>query len=218
PEIEAGAEGWVQLYLGRPLAAAPGDGFVLRLPSPSLTLAGGHFADVSPRKHARSDQRVTASLARRAAGDVLQEELAKYPRGVTEESLLKASLSSAADVERLVARRAGRWLFAVPAWEALRRRAENALAGYHSEQPLRAGMAREELKSRLGLQPPVFAAVLPELVAEGAAVDRNGEVALPSHQVDLHTLSGPAARLLELLEHLDSERVPRRVGDARVLR
>src|SRR5207302_2874591 len=75
PEIEAGAEGWVQLYLDRPLAAAPGDGFVLRLPSPSLTLAGGHFADVSPRKHARSDQRVTASLARRAAGDVLQEEL-----------------------------------------------------------------------------------------------------------------------------------------------
>jgi selenocysteine-specific elongation factor len=73
--IEPGGEGWVQLYLDRAIAAAVGDRFVLRLPSPSLTLAGGRFADVAARRHARQDAAVGESLDRRAAGDVLQEEL-----------------------------------------------------------------------------------------------------------------------------------------------
>ena len=64
-------------------AATAGDRFILRIPSPSVTLAGGRFADVAPRKHPRHDAAVRASLERRAAGNVLQEELRKYPRGVT---------------------------------------------------------------------------------------------------------------------------------------
>ncbi len=195
PERQA----WVQLYLDRPLAAAPGDRFVLRLPSPSLTLAGGAFVDLSPRRHPRYDSAAVASLERRAAGDVLQEELAKYPRGVTPEALLKASLAPEADLERLQARRAGRWLFAPDAWESLRRRAEAVLAGYHRDQPLRPGMPREELQSRLGLQPAVFGAVLPALAGEGVLAQGDGVVALPGHVVELGASSAPAARLLELL-------------------
>src|SRR5205823_12214345 len=54
-EVAAGATGWIQLYLERPLAAARDDRFVLRLPSPSATIAGGRFADVAPRRHPRHD-------------------------------------------------------------------------------------------------------------------------------------------------------------------
>jgi len=197
--IELEGEGWVQLYLDRPLAAAPGDRFVLRLPSPPRTLAGGELVDLSPRKHARHDAAAVASLERRAAGEVLQEELAKYPRGITAEALLRASLAPEAGIERLDARRAGRWLFSPAAWESLRRRAQTILAGYHRAQPLRPGMPREELQSRLGLQPAVFAAALPELGGEGVVVERDGVVALPGHAVDLGSSSGAAARLLELL-------------------
>ncbi len=72
-----------------------------RIPSPSSTIAGGQFQDVAPRKHPRHDAAVRQSLERRAAGEVLQEELRKYPRGVGVSALLKATLASDADVTRL---------------------------------------------------------------------------------------------------------------------
>src|SRR5207237_8155479 len=99
-----GGSGWVQLYRSQPLAVAPGDRFVLRLPSPSITIAGGAFADVNPRRHPRHDERVPESLERRVAGEVLQEELRKYPRGITEAALLRATLAEASDASRLQAR------------------------------------------------------------------------------------------------------------------
>jgi selenocysteine-specific elongation factor len=197
--IEPGASGWVQLWLAEPLAAAAGDRFVLRVPSPSLTVAGGRFTDVAPRRHARHDARVAESLERRAAGDVLQEELRKYPRGITAAALLKATLAPEADLSALEARRAGAWLFAPEAWTAISERAEAALAAYHARNPLRAGMPREELKSRLGLAPAAFPAVLEALGEAGVLAERDGELALPGHEVRVDSGGGPAARLVELL-------------------
>ena len=197
--IEPGGSGWVQLWLGEPLAAAAGDRFVLRVPSPSRTLAGGRFADVSPRRHPRHDARVSESLERRVAGGVLQEELRKYPRGITAAALLKASLEPDADLSVLEARRAGGWLFAPEAWSAISRRAAEALGEYHARNALRGGMPREELQSRLGLAPAAFTPVLAELAADGTLVERTGEVALPSHEVRLDVEAGAAARLVEIL-------------------
>ena len=68
--IEPGQYGWVQLYLERAIAAGANDRFVLRIPSPAITIAGGRFIDVAPRKHPRHDNAVSESLDRRAAGDV----------------------------------------------------------------------------------------------------------------------------------------------------
>ena len=199
-EIEPGGSGWAQLYLARPVAVSAGDRFVLRLPTPSATIAGGTFADVSPRRHPRHDERVWESLERRAAGDVLQEELRKYARGITVQGLLKATLAEGADVSTLDARRAGQWLFAREAWTGVAGRVQRTLAEYHRVHPLRAGMPREELKSRLGLAPAAFAPVLAELAADGVLADRGGELALPSHRVEIDPAAGgPAGRLLDLL-------------------
>ena len=199
-EIAPGDSGWIQLYMARAIAVAAGDRFVLRLPTPSATIAGGKFADVNPRRHPRHDERVWESLERRAAGDVLQEELRKYPRGITVQALLKASLAEGADVSGLDARRAGQWLFASGAWAAITRRAGQALGEYHGAHPLRAGMPREELKSRLGLAPAAFSAVAAELVKDGTLTEHAGELALPGHRVNIDpTAGGPAGRLLELI-------------------
>jgi selenocysteine-specific elongation factor len=199
-EIQPGGSGWVQLYLQQPVAAAAGDRFVLRLPSPPSTLAGGVFADVDPRRHPRHDVAVRESLERRAAGDVLREELRKYPRGITEQALLKATLADGADVSNLDAKHAGQWLFAPEAWAAIVSRATRALEEYHRLHPLRSGMPREEMKSRLGLQSAVSAAVMGELVREQALTHQGGELALPSHRVEIDPASGgPAGRLLEIL-------------------
>jgi selenocysteine-specific elongation factor len=197
--IEAGGRGWVQLYLERPIAAAAQDRFVLRLPSPPMTLAGGTFIDVEPRKHPRHDASVRESLDRRAAGDVLQEELRKYPRGVTVAALLKATMAPHADTGALRARRLGEWLYADEAWKAIAERAKLELDAYHSAHPLRPGMAREELRSRLGVQSASFGAVVRGLVEDGAVEERSGAIASPGHRVALDADRGPAADLLELL-------------------
>jgi len=197
--IAAGSEGWVQLYLDAPIAAAAGDRFILRLPSPSTTLAGGRFADVAPRKHPRHDAAVRKSLERRASGDVLQEELRKYPRGVSVAALLKATLATAGGVDALAARRVAEWIWAPEHWDALTARAREELSAYHAAHPLRPGMPREELRSRLGVAHGAFAPALAGLVEDDVVAERDGEIALPDHQVILESAGGAGSRLLDEL-------------------
>jgi selenocysteine-specific elongation factor len=198
-EIAAGKDGWVQLYLDRPIAASEHDRFILRIPSPSATIAGGTFVDVKPRRHARHDSDVRESLERRAAGEVLQEELRKYPRGVTVAALLKATLAPEADMAGLNARRIGDWLYDAGAWGAITERAARELAEYHAAHPLRPGMAREELRSRLGVPPASFSSVVQGLLQDGLAVESDGSLAVPGHRVEVHAGDGTAAALVELL-------------------
>jgi selenocysteine-specific elongation factor len=198
-EIAPGAHGWVQLYLDRPIAAAAQDRFVLRVPSPATTVAGGTFVDVAPRKHPRHDSAVRESLVRRAAGNVLQEELRKYPRGVAVSALLKATVAAQAEVDTLRARRVGEWIFSDEAWHSIGTRVAHELEAYHSAYPFRPGMAREELRSRLGVPAASFAAVVKGLVEDGHMVERNGSLAAPAHEVSLAT-TGPAIELVRLLD------------------
>jgi selenocysteine-specific elongation factor len=198
-EIAAGGQGWVQLYLERPIAAAAQDRFILRIPSPPTTIAGGSFVDVSPRKHSRHDGAVRQSLERRASGEVLQEELRKYPRGVSLGALLKATIAPEAEVAELKARRLGGWLFDNQAWKSISDRASRELEAYHGAHPLRAGMAREELRSKLGVAPASFPSVLQGLVEDGRVEEHDGSVALPGHRVELNAGGGAAAQLVELL-------------------
>jgi selenocysteine-specific elongation factor len=130
---------------------------------------------------------------------VLQEELRKYPRGVTVAALLKASVAPRADLDTLEARRLGDWIFSDEAWRSLAIRAGEELAAYHGAHPLRPGMAREELRSRLGVTGPSFAAVVRGLVTDGRLVERNGVLAAPGHEVAVPVEGGPAAALLRVL-------------------
>jgi selenocysteine-specific elongation factor len=198
--IEPGRDGWVQLYLERAIAAGANDRFVLRVPSPAITIAGGRFVDVAPRRHPRHDNAVSESLDRRAAGDVLQEELRKYSRGVSVAALLKATMAREADVDRLDARRIGEWVFATEAWNTVADRAITEVAAYHAAHPLRPGIAREELRNRLRLHPSSFPAAIATLVAESRLEERQGAIATPDHHVAIAD-DGPAARLVELLDH-----------------
>jgi len=198
-QIEAGGHGWVQLYLDRPIAAAEHDRFILRVPSPAATIAGGTLVDIHPRKHSRHDDVARESLERRAAGDVLQEELRKYPRGVTVDALLKATMTPGADVGALHARRIGDWLYDIAAWRAIADRATREVEAFHASHPLRPGMPREELRSRLGVPPASFTSALNGLIQDGRVEERGGAVAVPGHRVDLHETDGSAASLLELL-------------------
>ena len=68
---------------------------------------------------------------------------------------------------------------------SLARRAGEALAAYHRQHPLRAGMAREELRSRLRLEPRAFSEVVGLWLRQGELAEAAGALRLPKHQPQL---------------------------------
>ncbi|HEY1354449.1 MAG TPA: selenocysteine-specific translation elongation factor [Ktedonobacteraceae bacterium] len=51
--LEAGQQAWAQLRLSRPVVVARADRFIVRIPSPAMTIGGGEVVDVHPRYHRR---------------------------------------------------------------------------------------------------------------------------------------------------------------------
>jgi len=62
-ELQPGQSAWAQLRLSRPAVVARRDRFILRIPSPSMTIGGGEIVDVQPRYHRRFQQVVLSALA-----------------------------------------------------------------------------------------------------------------------------------------------------------
>jgi selenocysteine-specific elongation factor len=67
-ELQPGKSGWVQLRLNQPVVVARRDRFIVRIPSPSMTIGGGEVIDVAPRYHRRFQKPVLDGLERIAHG------------------------------------------------------------------------------------------------------------------------------------------------------
>src|SRR5712691_850457 len=61
-EILPGKSAWVQIRLSEPAVVARRDRFILRIPSPSMTIGGGEVIDVHARYHRRFQQSILAAL------------------------------------------------------------------------------------------------------------------------------------------------------------
>ena len=191
-ELRGGEAGWVQLFATQPVVALDGDRFILRVPSPAATVAGGVIVDSAPRRHRRRDPAVLADLAARERADPATAtvlELGKHPWGLVEAELAGRLGLSATQMETLLApliergavrRLASRWLTREQ-WERSVARVMSGLTGYHEAQPLRRGMPKEELRSRTGIPAELFTELLSALTAEQTVVDLGGEVAAAAH-------------------------------------
>jgi selenocysteine-specific elongation factor len=184
PKLLPGETGLVQARLSEPLAIARGDRFILRLPSPSQTIAGGVVIDPHPRHHKRFQTDVLQTLKTLEKGTpaeiVLQRlntgtRLPRDIRALAEEagSDLKETQAAVAELVRQGsafllsedatikehALKAGEAVVLAPgqvivggaAWQELKERAVGLVNQFHGQFPLKRGMGREELKSRLGI-------------------------------------------------------------------
>jgi selenocysteine-specific elongation factor len=192
--LQPGEEGWLQLELRAPVVAVRGDRYILRRPSPGETLGGGAVIDPQPKsRHKRFDQAVLAGLAANAEGPpaevLLQASLALGPATagelITRSRLEKAAAEAA--LQELLASGSlislGDQFLAAGQWTGLQQTLVSTLAAYHESYPLRRGMPREELKSRLKLPPRLFNSVLARLSEQGALVEGPKWAALPGHRV-----------------------------------
>lgn len=178
-ELAPGASGWLQLETRGPLVAARGDRYILRRPSPGETLGGGAVLDPHPPgRHKRFASAALARLAALAGGEpaeLVAQALAA--QGLMDEMALAAATGlDAAAVQAALAALlghgaalqvgSGAWVDA-GRWAAWQARLLELLADYHTENPLRGGMPRADLQSRLGAPPAAFSALLDALAATG---------------------------------------------------
>jgi selenocysteine-specific elongation factor len=198
--LQPGEEGWLQLELSQPVAAVRGDRYILRRPSPGETLGGGFIVDPHPRgRHKRFAADTLARLDALAGGtpdEVLLQALTALGAAPLKDALARAGLDAAQVDEALAALRGqgqlilleesgGRDALATTPgyWGQLSRKAAQELENYHRAYPLRRGMPREELKSRLKLTPRLFNAAALRLAREGILQEAGPLVSRSGHQI-----------------------------------
>jgi len=196
-ELKAGQEGWVQVHLMQPVAVTRGDYFVLR--SSDATLGGGRVVDPSPRRHRRHHQPTLERLAVLQQGsrsDVLLQALeargpldlptlARHVNLSQEEAaaqLRELAASGRAVLLAADSSDAGLVAYAATAWSDLKSRARDLVGRYHAQYPLRKGLPREELRSRLGVSPALAPRIIARLVQEGDLAEEGPLVRLPGHR------------------------------------
>jgi selenocysteine-specific elongation factor len=205
--IQPGGEGWVQFRLAAPTAVVRGDRFIIRQPSPSLTIGGGVVVDPVPqRRHRRFRpalvQRLEALL--QGSPEEVLLEVVQGPRPLLAGELLAESGLAEDDAREALERllQAGqamylgggdqatgapatddRYVMTTTRFEELVGRMEAWLEEYHQRYPLRVGMPREELKSRSGLPSRVFSQVLERAALQKRLAEEGAVVRLQQHQV-----------------------------------
>lgn len=202
-ELPPGQSAWAQLRLSRAAVMARRDRFILRIPSPSMTVGGGEVIDVHPRYHRRHQPAILASLETLARGTPEELALAALDRRRVS-SLRKDTTGRAAakqglpgyeladiakhsnlsqDVTRTAletllqegrVRQVGMFWFAATVWEAVREETTRLLEEQHRAYPLRSGLSKEEWRARLGLPPKIAAEALAALEEEGVAAEATG--------------------------------------------
>ena len=202
-KLNPGEEGWIQLELRDSVVAVRGDRYILRRPSPGETLGGGAIIDHQPKgRHKRFDESVLKSfesLAQGSPAEVLFEaalglniatirDIVKQSR--LEDADAKSALEELLGTGQLILLENGEQkitsdllIAALPHWNVLRDKILGLIETYHIDHPLRRGIPREELKSRLKLSPRVFNSLIKKLVVVNLIADNSSSVSKPGHEI-----------------------------------
>jgi selenocysteine-specific elongation factor len=180
-------EGWVQLVLDRPIAAAVGDRFVLRDSSARRTIGGGRFADLrAPARRRRTPQRV-ARLEAMASPDAIAALLDLPPFYLDLDAFRRDRALPADDPADTALVRLGKYALSRKTWVTLQQSLRAALAAFYATSPDAAGAAPDALRRAVepSLPVPLFAAALAELARQRVVVIAGGLARLPEHAARL---------------------------------
>jgi len=205
--VKPGEEAFVQLRLEEPVPLVKGDGFIIRWPSPAVTVGGGKVVEPHPaRKHRRFRPEVIEHLRIMAWGSpeeivlhTLQlREPARFSEVVARSGFSKDEtariLSTLAERGELFplspaqkgmesAIRQDAYLVSAQGWKSILERITSLLADYHKRHPLRKGMPREEAKSRLRMPGGMFNEAIARAVTEGKVIEEEALLRLPEHKI-----------------------------------
>ncbi len=201
-ELKPGDRGYAQIRLECPLVVLPNDRFVLRGSSLIQTIGGGVVLDAHPQRHRRFKGEIITQLEQLRRGDssfILSFHIKKG--GVRGLALRKLSgyanippTALSATVAELLSRqkaiefdREAKQVIDGELYDHLKEKIVMALERYHAENPLKPGIPKEELKSKL---PPevdgkLFNDLLSGLMERKTLVQEKDKLRLSGHQVAL---------------------------------
>ena len=206
--LEPGQEGWAQIAPYAPVVALKGDRFIIRQPSPSVTIGGGRIVNPLPvRRHRRFRPETIQqleTLARGTPAEIILETLSRQqPLEIS--ALLRACQLETETAREAIAHVLGgtqiialagggkppqniiaadKYVLTVGGWAALLNDAAALLRAYHEANPLRSGMPRSELQSRLRMGARLFNDAMTQAILEGRTIETpSGSMRLPEHEI-----------------------------------
>jgi selenocysteine-specific elongation factor len=179
-EIKPGENGWVQIEPVIPIVGIRGDRFIIRIPSPGETIGGGMIVNPNPpRRHKRYSQEVIKQLVAYLEGtpdEIFLQAIQDVGFGSFETVSKKAKLEpyvikdfwkNLVEEKQIFQLENGdvfqkpNILICSSIWfNDKKNKTTLLLENYHNQFNLRAGIPKEELKSKLKLEQAVFIAVL----------------------------------------------------------
>jgi len=196
----------IQLLLQEPAAVWPGDHYVLRSYSPVTTIGGGTILNNRPKKRKRTLERDReanrAYFAALAAADSEQKLLMLVEEcgskgiaadqlaartGVFSKKLKKQLQHPISTGALLVIDSESQRLLAASVAEGITRRITGQLTEFHRLNPLKPGLAKEELRSQLrpAVDQKLLQVLLASLVKKGVIEQVGAEIKISGHTVTL---------------------------------
>lgn len=224
-ELKPGETGWLQLESKQKVVAVRSDRYILRRPSPGETIGGGIIVDAHPgRRYKRYSAKVLSKLESLKAGEpdeILYQALLTLGAAPLSDVIVRANLEgdevpNAIDLlissQRLVSLNPHRtsandlipsdMVISNDYLDRLSSQAGGALADYHQTYPLRVGMPREELKSRLRISPKLFNALLGRWISQGMIGEEGPFLFRSEHEI--HFSKDQQEAISRLLERFES--------------
>lgn len=170
--LEPDSTGWLQLRLRDAIPLTQRDRFILRYPSPSQTIGGGLIVNPNPEERwKRFDSTILSDLQTRFEGTP-SERLVQAADAESPQKYVHLQKTTAYDVSELdnaieEALADNRLIllpddtfWATSRYQAIQTQMINLVADYHQKKPLRLGMSREELRSRLSIKNALLSILL----------------------------------------------------------
>ena len=201
-ELVPGESTVAQLRLDKPVAVISNDRFVLRSYSPVRTIGGGYILNPIPKKQKRFKPDVIKGLKRLL--DKNPEDNVSYHvgesgyRGLSFSDIKIMTNLHEKNLFRIVQDLLSKRIIILfdkdnqiyihqEALEKLKNETIGYLDRYHSVNPLKAGMPKEELKSKFPalVRQKLFHMMINEMANEGLIVQEENVVRMTSHKVSL---------------------------------
>jgi len=214
--VEPGQSAFAHIRLAEPVVALPGDRYILRLPSPVATVAGGVVLEslvaapaARPRREAVVPRlrNIESSLGHPVArllcllddaGDapLSPRDLARracLPQAEADEILADPEFRN-----RAVTLGGGRFWMSAERWEQALGRLRQTVRAYHDKTPLGVGIARTALSAALALDPALFEALARAALDQKILAEEPGDLLrLADFRPALNPEDEAAARTIE---------------------
>jgi selenocysteine-specific elongation factor len=213
-ELVPGESGFAQVRLEAPVVALPHDRFVIRGSGVIQTLGGGVVLDAHPTKHKRNAPSVIEDLTILREGSQDQAIAQHISRsgmgGIAPDDLLKRVATSSSEVQRVIKKMIdkGEALLIDPekmkvidirSYHQLKEMALAQLKEFHQRFPMKSGLAKEELRTKLPMEVDVklFQILLNGLIKSKEILLEKDKLRLPTHQISSMDEKGLIKRVEE---------------------